>query len=61
MEPEIKTLEIYRNADDGTFEMLIDGQQINGVEEYELKSCPISGEPKLKLTLNVCDFKVDFK
>ena len=57
MNVEVKKLEIRRDIKKRTFEVL-DGNPINGVKAYELKSLE-NGEPELKLTLNISDFDVE--
>lgn len=60
MNVEVEKLEIVRDIDKGIFEVKLDGQSINGVKDYELKSLP-DGEPELKLILNISNFEVRFK
>lgn len=57
MKVEVEKLEIIRDRKTNTFEVKLDGTEINGVKEYELKSLP-DGEPELKLVLNIADFYV---
>ncbi|WP_177973314.1 hypothetical protein [uncultured Eubacterium sp.] len=58
MNVEVRKLEIRRDIKKRTFEVMLDGNPINGVKAYELKSLE-NGEPELKLTLNISDFDVE--
>lgn len=55
MKPEIEKLEICMNREKETFELKLDGMEVQGVKGFELKSLE-NGEPELKLTLNIKDF-----